>query len=301
MSWSPFSCACVHAYVVEFYSVTRQLNRLAESSSSRVDVIAVPASPPRTLGERIGEAIERAGGGGAIDFVYVSQITYTQQTLIPDIPDFVRGVRAHLGPGNGLIIIDGYHGFGAVPTDLSGVDAVYVSGVLKHVGAGANLAFAVLPPSCSDQLRPVLTGWLADLAVLSPTSDGVKLGTKVGYTPGFSLMGSTPSFHSSVLLFNQVMRLWKEHNITVDYVHTHVLALHDRFMAGLRSMEENGVQNPFINTDRLLFHEDETSVRVSRSHTLTFSQDSAEHAAKVILQHTEKKKKERKGEKNMHS
>jgi hypothetical protein len=31
--------------------------------------------------------------------------------------------------------------------DLNGVDAIYVAGGLKHVGAGANLAFAVIPAS----------------------------------------------------------------------------------------------------------------------------------------------------------
>jgi hypothetical protein len=45
-----------------------------------------------------------------------AQVAYTQQTLVSDVPAFVRLVRASLGPGSGTIIIDGYHAFGALPT-----------------------------------------------------------------------------------------------------------------------------------------------------------------------------------------
>jgi hypothetical protein len=45
-----------------------------------------------------------------------AQVAYTQQTLVPDVPAFVRLVRASLGPGSGAIVIDGYHAFGALPT-----------------------------------------------------------------------------------------------------------------------------------------------------------------------------------------
>ena len=98
---------------------------------------------------------------------YASQCVYsTQETIVPDVPAFARAVGAALqkSAANGasrpkaatppIFILDGYHGFGAIPTDLAqadassreeAVDMIYVSGLLKHVGSGANCAFMVLP------------------------------------------------------------------------------------------------------------------------------------------------------------
>ena len=236
----------------EFYSITRQLNRLAgwlwgslpaqhsaamhvstnsnaaphlaaslccrtaaaaaEAGLAAVDV--VPAEPAATFPERCCVAVASAGATGQqYDFVYLSQTTYlTQRTLIPSIPSLVRGLRAaataapaapaqaaegsaQAAAGAGgtrqlvmpdqqlqqpMIIIDGYHGFCALPTDLSEVaeDCCYVAGLLKHAGCGANCAFVTLPARLAA--RPVLTGWLADPSVLAPGSSGIQNGSEVG-------------------------------------------------------------------------------------------------------------------------
>ncbi len=71
------------------------------------------------------------------DVVYCSQITYlTQRTLIPDIPSLVSHLAGVLTPteidaDNGVhyrhyhhppvVIVDAYHGFCALPTDLRAV------------------------------------------------------------------------------------------------------------------------------------------------------------------------------------
>jgi hypothetical protein len=39
---------------------------------------------------------------------------------------------------------------------LKNVDCIYLSGILKNIGAGENLAFAVIPPSLSN-IRQLLT------------------------------------------------------------------------------------------------------------------------------------------------
>ena len=179
-----------------------------------VDV--VPAEPAATFPERCCAAVAAAGAAGQqYDAVYVSQTTYlTQRTLIPAIPALVRGLQAAAAAaavppparasegsapaaaagGGGarwlavpeqqqqqpLIIIDGYHGFCALPTDLSEVaeDCCYVAGLLKHAGCGANCAFLTLPARLAA--RPVLTGWLADPSVLAPGSSGIQIGSGVG-------------------------------------------------------------------------------------------------------------------------
>ena len=221
---------------------------------------AVPAEPADNFAERCCAALEAAvADGWPIDVVYVSTTTYlTQQTLVPSIPAFVRGLRAAVasaGSGNSggsgdatcahasrapdgrvpdalstapLIILDGYHGFAALPTDLAEVagDCCYVAGMLKHAGdrlapdvvafgpgcvrasclwgsmscrssvhstresyrsccacpagCGANCAFMTLPTQLAATVRPVLTGWLADPSVLSPSSTGISFGSEVG-------------------------------------------------------------------------------------------------------------------------
>ena len=174
----------------------------------------VPAEPAASFPERCCAAVAAAGGAGQqYDAVYLSQTIYlSQHTLIPSIPDLVKGLRAaaagaaqapaqaaggagqeaaEAGAGGGacqlaapdrqqpLIIIDGYHGFCALPTDLSEVaeDCCYVAGLLKHAGCGANCAFMTLPARLAA--RPVLTGWLADPSVLAPGSSGIHIGSEV--------------------------------------------------------------------------------------------------------------------------
>jgi len=268
----------------EFFSLTRQMNRFIESSQGsrdKIDIQVIKADPVSSLMQRLEDFI-KSFPVGSVDFIYISQIAYTQQTLIFDIPLFVSRVRVALGADNGLILIDGYHGFGALPTNLTGVDAIYISGVLKHTGSGANLAFAVIPPTVRS-LRPLLTGWLADVSVLGPGS-GISMGSSVGYSDGLSLMGSTPSFHLAVELFNRVMRSWQFHNITVSFAHVHVLRLQRKFLCGLENLEKQGLGHKFINTKRLLVYSApaDAGIYSTRSHSLVFIQDKPEDGATIV-------------------
>ena len=77
-------------------------------------------------------------------------------------------------------------------------------------------------------MNPVFTGWIADPSVLSPDSKGIELGSSVGYIPGYSLMGGTPAFMPSLLIFVEVIRRWKESNISVMHAHRHVMEVSER-------------------------------------------------------------------------
>jgi hypothetical protein len=46
---------------------------------------------------------------------------------------------------------------------------------MKHAACGANAAFMLVPKKQQDKIRPLFTGWLADMSVLSPLSPGVCL------------------------------------------------------------------------------------------------------------------------------
>jgi len=152
----------------EFYSLTRQMNRFTSHQLSRIEVDVVPIHPLDSFLDRLVQRI--TSDNTYIDYIYISQITYSQETVVPSIPEAVQRIKdavSLLDKQYPTVLIDGYHGFGAIPTSLNNVDCIYISGVLKHVGAGANLAFAVVPECYYSKLRPVLTGWLADVSVLS--------------------------------------------------------------------------------------------------------------------------------------
>ncbi|KAL4425507.1 hypothetical protein ABPG75_009523 [Micractinium tetrahymenae] len=289
----------------EFYSIARQLNRLIEAGLAEVEAVA--CEPADTFPERCCAAVAAAAvAGHPFDAVYISQITYlTQRTLIPDIPALVGSLRAAasagpsaaavplggalqqsslLAEGEGageaaeelLIIIDGYHGFCAVPTNLgeAAQDCCYVAGLLKHAGCGANCAFLTLPAHLAA--RPVLTGWLADPYILAPDSPAsIQLGSEVGYTPGLALQGGTPAYLLPLLVFNHLMQLWREASpsITVEALHAHVLGLHTRLLAGL-----GAAGHPHIKPATLLPPQDPAR----RSHTLVFRAPSAAIGAAVV-------------------
>lgn len=265
------------------------------------EVEAVPAEPADSFAERCCAALAAAvADGRPIDVVYVSTTTYlTQQTLVPSISAFVRGLRAaaasagsggsggsgdtttcaHASPAPDgrvpdalptapLIILDGYHGFAALPTDLAEVagDCCYVAGMLKHAGdrvppaavafgpgcvrasmscrssvhstrgsnghccshpagCGANCAFMTLPTQLAAAVRPVLTGWLADLSVLSPSSTGISFGSEVGR--GSCPVETTqrmPDSRSSRCCVRPLMEHWgRGHQLKYRSTPTHLL------------------------------------------------------------------------------
>lgn len=282
----------------EFFSFTRQLNRLQEGAFSKTRIFTVSSEPLHSFTERFfGTIASTLAAEGHIDIIYTSQISYTQKTLVPNISDFVSKIRASLpeltgnapssfSSGPPIIMIDGYHGFGALPTNLQGVNAIYLGGILKHIGAGANLCFAAVPPFYAS-LRPLFTGWLADVSVLAPSSSGIVVGSDVGYTPGLNLMGSTPSFHQPMLVFNHVLRLWRSHSLTVNYAHKHVMSLQQRFIAGLTSLDGKALNNKFINSSKLVKasrapNRLEVECEAHRSHTLVFLQSSPEEAHCIV-------------------
>jgi len=312
----------------EFYSLTRQVNRLVDV----IDLEVVPVEPVGTFQQRCLEAIHQCVGSSSGEgedsiVVYVSQITFLkQQTLLPSPAEFVHQVDAIVAAAAGgrggradskddtsptssspLVIIDGYHAFAAIPTNLSLAAAkksIYVGGVLKHAGCGPNMAFATVPrhflsPCQSMSLEPTNTGWLADPSVLSPGADGVKFGDNVGYLPDLALQGGTPSYVLPLLMFNELMRKWSSSlDITssttssssssnscvrvLESLHQHVTGLQDYFLSELSSLDsdssstklkrENYANNnnqlaKDINVDTLVPPADDNNVR---SHTLVF-------------------------------
>src|SRR3954447_267042 len=112
----------------EFHTLTRQMARLEEEGL--VSVERIPVDPSATFPERFTAACRNGGH----DLVFVSQVFFNSGATSGDLATIAGAVP----DPETLIVIDSYHGFMAVPTDLSGVaDRVfYMAGGYKYAMAG---------------------------------------------------------------------------------------------------------------------------------------------------------------------
>ncbi len=241
----------------EFHSFSRQAGRL--QAERLVELEVVPVLPVDTFAGRL----RAAAAAGGHDMVFFSQVFYNSGYAVDDLEAVVAAV-----PDEGtLVAVDGYHGFCALPTDLSRVcrRAFYLAGGYKYAQAGEGVCFLAVPPGC--ELEPRLTGWFADLGGLA--GDGP--GAAVAYPPGAMRFAGATFDPSGVYRFNSVMALWREHGITVEAVHAWVEALQARFLSGLE-----GLCHPDLHCGNLMLRE-----RGEHGHFLTFELLSAARAAAI--------------------
>ncbi len=202
----------------EFHSFTRLSQRLAEDGLARIERVA--AEPFDTFTDRFAEAVRRGGH----DIVLFSQVLFNSGFVVADLDELVAAVPDR----ETFVVIDGYHGFMALPTDLSRLaDRVfYMGGGYKYAMSGEGAAFMHCPPGYG--MRPRATGWYAAFAALSAPQEGA-----VGYaTDGFRFMGAT--FDPSALYrFNAVMRWLEGLGIDAARVHAHAHALQEAFVTAL--------------------------------------------------------------------
>uniref|UniRef100_A0A9E8CIM2 Cysteine desulfurase n=1 Tax=Bosea sp. NBC_00436 TaxID=2969620 RepID=A0A9E8CIM2_9HYPH len=160
----------------EFHSFRRQIERLAEEGLIALTI--VPAEPFADLAERLIAAAK----AGNPDMIFVSQVQFNSGHALTDLEGLVAGVSAP----ERLIVIDGYHGFLARPTDLSGIadKAFYIAGGYKYAMAGEGACFMHCPPGFA--MRPRDTGWYASFGALSGPQGGVAYAES-----GWRFMGAT--------------------------------------------------------------------------------------------------------------
>ena len=200
----------------EFHSFARQAARLEEDGLAAVERVA--AEPFATFPERFAAAARRSDH----DLVYLSHVFFNSGSVVPDLAALVAAVPEP----ETVVVIDGYHGFMALPTDLAAVEgrAFYLAGGYKYAMAGEGACFAHCPPGYAE--RPRDTGWFAGFAQLSGGSAG-----KVAYAPGGGrLLGATFD-PTGLYRLNAVQRWLDDLGVTVADIHAHVGALQARFLA----------------------------------------------------------------------
>lgn len=146
----------------EFHSFRRQAQRWVEAGEI---VLTLVESEAPDFADRF-LAAARAGDH---DLIFASHVFFKTGLVFDRVFDLAELAR----PEGPWVVVDGYHGFRAVPTDLSAVaDRIfYLAGGYKYAMAGEGAAFLHAPPGFGP--RPVLTGWYAEFGDLEGPPGGV--------------------------------------------------------------------------------------------------------------------------------
>lgn len=201
----------------EFMSFARQVARLEED---KLVVVTRIATEPFDSFER--RFIAAAASGGH-DLVFFSQVFFNSGFAVRDVAAIVRAVHDR----DTFIVIDGYHGFMAVPTDLSSVAsrAFYLAGGYKYAMAGEGVCLLHCPPGYGP--RPRDTGWYAGFGALESG------GERVGYAAdGSRFLGATFDV-SALYRFNTVQDWLSREGASVLSMLANVRELESLFLATL--------------------------------------------------------------------
>ena len=234
----------------EFHSFTRQIARLEEDGLAQVTRIA---------GESFADfpsrfAAEAARGGH--DLIYFSQVFYNSGFAIRDLPALVAAVPSD----QTIVAIDGYHGFCALPTDLSAIErrAFYIAGGYKYAMAGEGACFMHVPPGYGP--RPRDTGWFAGFGALESSASAVGYGAD-----GSRFLGATFD-PIGLYRLNAVMDLLARLRLDIAEIHRHAHRLQAAF-----ARELTAATSAVLHPDRLVV----PIANRDRGNFLTFRTDSA--------------------------
>ena len=221
----------------EFHAFRRQADRWHEAGEA--EVTRIPLAPFDTFDARFIEAART----GEFDLIVISQVFFKTGQVFGGIADLAALAK----PAGPWVVIDGYHGFMATPTDLSAVaDRIfYVGGGYKYAMAGEGAGFLHAPDGyCA---RPVITGWFAEFGNLMGPPDGVQYRADAGRFWG-ATFDATPLYR-----FNGVRRMLEAQGLTTAMIADHARSLMQRFETAVIAGEAGRLAeaeriNP-LNTD----------------------------------------------------
>jgi selenocysteine lyase/cysteine desulfurase len=210
----------------EFHTFRRQAARLEEDGM--VTCTYVPVEPDETFTPRFRDAAAKGG----YDLVFVSQVFFSSGATSGVVED----IAAAVPDAETFIVIDGYHGFMARPTDLSKVAArvFYMAGGYKYAMAGEGVCFLHCPPSYGP--RPRDTGWFAEFGALAAPA-----GKTVGYpADGSRFLGAT--FDPVGMYRMRAVLTWMTaKGIGIRQVHEHATDLMRHFLGRLEPLRPKGL------------------------------------------------------------
>ena len=248
----------------EFHSFSRQMRRFRESG--RVTWETVAAEPFETFPDRF----QAAAAEGGHDLVFASHVFFSSGYVFDEVFEVLAAL-----PESTACVVDGYHGFHALETDLGPYAGrlYYLSGGYKYAMSGEGACFLVAPPG--RELRPEITGWFAGFDSLTEAQS-----ERVGYDGGAArFMGAT--FEATPMYrFNAVCDALLAERIDIGAIHAHCEALQDRF---LDRVEDGSAGD--LELAGLLPGRGTAPDRRRRGHFLTFRREDAQTKQKLLAKH----------------
>ena len=169
-------------------------------------------------------------------------------------------------PSSAMVVVDGYHGFFAVPTSLRRIaDRIFfTAGGYKYAQSGEGICFLSVPRGFDR--RPLNTGWFAGFGSLESGEF-----SRVSFSnDGFRFMGATFD-PVGLYRFNAVARMLKAKGLTIDSIDVHVKTLQQLFLDRITAKT-----NAAISAKDLIAPADGV---LGLGHFLTFRRDDAQAIA----------------------
>ena len=207
----------------EFMSFARQMARLEEDGAAAVTRVAT--EPFDTFEARFAQEVRRGGW----DLVFFSQIFFDSGYAVCDMAGIVNAVA----DPKTFVVVDGYHGFMAVPTDFGALAdrAFYLAGGYKYAMAGEGACFLHAPPGYGAKPRD--TGWYAGFSALEGGASGVPYARD-----GSRFLGATFDV-TALYRFNAVQDWLARDGYSVPAMLAHVRGLEEIFLSQSRSRDVN--------------------------------------------------------------
>lgn len=198
----------------EFHSFRRQAQRWVEAGEIALTLV-------ESDGPDFAERFLATAREGQFDLIFVSHVFFKSGLVFDRVWELADLAR----PEGPWVVVDGYHGFRAVPTDLSTVaDRIfYLAGGYKYAMAGEGAAFLHAPPGFGP--RPALTGWYAEFGDLEGPPGGVGYGRDAG-----RFLGATFD-PSGLYRFVGAGRMLEAEGLTTTVVAEHVAGLRRSLLA----------------------------------------------------------------------
>lgn len=213
----------------EFHSFRRQAQRWVEAE--QIELTLVESERPDFADRFIA-----AARSGTYDLIFVSHVFFKSGYVFDRVWELASLSRQE-GP---WVVVDGYHGFRAVPTDLSEVaDRIfYVAGGYKYAMAGEGAAFLHAPAGFGP--RPSLTGWYAEFGDLEGPPGGV------GYARDASrFMGATFD-PSGVYRFVAAGKMLEAEGLTTAAVAEYVASLQRSLLTRIEAGEAGPLKDAMV-------------------------------------------------------
>jgi len=200
----------------EFHSFRRQAARWEEAGEIMLETVPV-------AGGGFDDRLLARARSGTHDIIFTSQVMFGSGLVF----DQLSALAELADPAGPWVVVDGYHGFMAIETDLGGVAdrLFYLAGGYKYGMAGEGAAFMHAPPGFGP--RPIVTGWYGAFEDLAAAPGSVGF---AGDARRF--MGATFD-PSGLYRFVAVRDMLAEEGLTTARISAHVAGLRDRLLDGI--------------------------------------------------------------------